>query len=287
MNGILLIDKPKNLTSRDVVNKVGKILGTKKIGHTGTLDPIATGVMVMCIGKYTKLVEILTSYDKTYESEIVLGTLTDTLDITGKVLREENTVISKENIVKTLKKFECSYDQEVPIYSAVKINGKKLYEYARNGEIIELPKRRVEIYSLELISDVEYKDNKTIFKIRCSVSKGTYIRSLINDIAHDLNTIGTMKNLRRIKQGDFDIKNCHTIEDIENNKYEFLNLNEVLKDIYIVEVDSTMESKIKNGALLDNIYNENLICFRKNDKIIAIYKPYSKDISKIKPYKMF
>ena len=199
MNGILLIDKPSGLTSRDVVNIVGKSLGTKKIGHTGTLDPLATGVMVLCVGKYTKLVEMLTSYNKTYEASIVLGIKTDTLDITGKVLEEKCSNISLSDILLALKKFEGVYDQEVPIYSAVKINGKKLYEYARENKTIELPKRSVNISKISLISDIKYENNKTLFSIRCNVSKGTYIRSLINDIASSLNTIGVMKELIAIK----------------------------------------------------------------------------------------
>ena len=237
MDGILLIDKPSGLTSRDVVNKVGRCLGTKKIGHTGTLDPLATGVMVLCVGKYTKLVEMLTSYNKTYEACIVLGIKTDTLDITGNVLEERNVNISSQEILSTLKKFEGTYNQEVPIYSAVKINGKKLYEYARENKTINLPKRLVNISKIELISDVKQENGKTIFSIRCNVSKGTYIRSLINDIALFLNTIGVMKELRRIEQGNFKIDNCYQISDIENNNFKFVDLDIIFKDYFIVDID--------------------------------------------------
>ena len=163
MNGIVLINKEKNCTSRDVVNQVSKILKTKKIGHTGTLDPIATGVIVLCIGKATKLVEVITSYDKEYEAEVILGIKTDTKDITGKILKEEKAIISKENIEECLKKMIGTYNQTVPIYSAVKINGKKLYEYARKNEEIELPKRKVTIKELKLISDITYEKEKTKF----------------------------------------------------------------------------------------------------------------------------
>ena len=286
MNGLLLIDKPSGLTSRDVVNIVGKSLGTKKIGHTGTLDPLATGVMVLCVGKYTKLVEMLTSYNKTYEASIVLGIKTDTLDITGKVLEEKCSNISLSDILLALKKFEGVYDQEVPIYSAVKINGKKLYEYARENKTIELPKRSVNISKISLISDIKYENNKTLFSIRCNVSKGTYIRSLINDIASSLNTIGVMKELRRIEQGNFNIENCYKISDIKNNNFKFVDLDTVFKDYFIVDINSNLYKDIKNGKILENIYNKDIIVFRYNGEYISIYKKYEKDKKLIKPWKM-
>lgn len=286
MNGILLIDKPSGLTSRDVVNIVGKSLGTKKIGHTGTLDPLATGVMVLCVGKYTKLVEMLTSYNKTYEASIVLGIKTDTLDITGKVLEEKCSNISLSDILLALKKFEGVYDQEVPIYSAVKINGKKLYEYARENKTIELPKRSVNISKISLISDIKYENNKTLFSIRCNVSKGTYIRSLINDIASSLNTIGVMKELRRIEQGNFNIENCYKISDIKNNNFKFVDLDTIFKDYFIVDINSNLYKDIKNGKILENIYNKDIIVFRYNGEYISIYKKYEKDKKLIKPWKM-
>lgn len=286
MDGILLIDKPSGLTSRDVVNKVGRCLGTKKIGHTGTLDPLATGVMVLCVGKYTKLVEMLTSYNKTYEACIVLGIKTDTLDITGNVLEKRNVNISSQEILSTLKKFEGTYNQEVPIYSAVKINGKKLYEYARENKTINLPKRLVNIFKIELISDVKQENGKTIFSIRCNVSKGTYIRSLINDIASSLNTIGVMKELRRIEQGNFKIDNCYQISDIENNNFKFVDLDMIFKDYFIVDIDEKKYEDIKNGKILENIYGENIIVFRYKGKYISIYKKYEKGEKLIKPWKM-
>ena len=286
MNGILLIDKPSGLTSRDVVNIVGKSLGTKKIGHTGTLDPLATGVMVLCVGKYTKLVEMLTSYNKTYEASVVLGIKTDTLDITGKVLEEKCSNISLSDILLSLKKFEGVYEQEVPIYSAVKINGKKLYEYARENKTIELPKRSVNISKISLISDIKYENNKTLFSIRCNVSKGTYIRSLINDIASSLNTIGVMKELRRIEQGNFNIENCYKISDIKNNNFKFVDLDTVFKDYFIVDINSNLYKDIKNGKILENIYNKDIIVFRYNGEYVSIYKKYEKDKKLIKPWKM-
>lgn len=287
MDGIVLINKGKNCTSRDVVNQVSKILKTKKIGHTGTLDPIATGVLVLCIGKATKLVEVITSYDKEYEAEVILGIKTDTKDITGKILKEEKAIISKENIEECLKKMIGTYNQTVPIYSAVKINGKKLYEYARNNEEIELPKRKVTIKELKLISDITYEKEKTKFKIKCHVSKGTYIRSLIEDIATNLNTIGTMENLKRTKQGNFQIASANTIQDIENNKFKIYPIEEILEKFYKIEMTDDLYFKIKNGIIIKNNYNHDIVAFTKNDKVIAIYKEYSKDKTLLKPWKMF
>ena len=287
MDGIVLINKGKNCTSRDVVNQVSKILKTKKIGHTGTLDPIATGVLVLCIGKATKLVEVITSYDKEYEAEVILGIKTDTKDITGKILKEEKAIISKENIEECLKKMIGTYNQTVPIYSAVKINGKKLYEYARNNEEIELPKRKVTIKELKLISDITYEKEKTKFKIKCHVSKGTYIRSLIEDIATNLNTIGTMENLKRTKQGNFQIASANTIQDIENNKFKIYPIEEILEKFYKIEMTDDLYFKIKNGSIIKNNYNHDIVAFTKNDKVIAIYKEYSKDRTLLKPWKMF
>ena len=152
MDGILIVNKPENYTSRDVVNEVGKVLKTKQIGHTGTLDPIATGVLVLCIGKATKIAEILTATEKEYIAEVMLGVSTDTLDNTGKILFEENITVSKEEIKSCLNEMLGFYEQEVPIYSAVKIKGKKLSEYAREEKNVELPKRLVEIKKIELIS---------------------------------------------------------------------------------------------------------------------------------------
>lgn len=287
MDGIVLINKEKNCTSRDVVNQVSKILKTKKIGHTGTLDPIATGVLVLCIGKATKLVEVITSYDKEYEAEVILGIKTDTKDITGKILKKEKAIISKENIEECLKKMIGTYNQTVPIYSAVKINGKKLYEYARNNEEIELPKRKVTIKELKLISDITYEKEKTKFKIKCHVSKGTYIRSLIEDIATNLNTIGTMENLKRTKQGNFQIANANTIKDIENNKFKIYPIEEILEKFYKIEMTDDLYFKIKNGSIIKNNYSHDIVAFTKNNKIVAIYKEYSKDKTLLKPWKMF
>ena len=283
MNGIFIIDKPKGITSRDVVNEIIKKIGTKKVGHSGTLDPLATGVLVVCVGKATKLVNEITSEDKEYIASVTLGTKTDTLDSMGSILFEEDVAKTKDEIIDILNGFKGKYAQEVPIYSAVKINGKKLYEYAREGIDIKLPNREVEIKNIELIGDVEYRNNKTMFKFKCKVSKGTYIRSLINDIATKLNTIGIMTNLRRVSQGNFKIE--------DSVKLDALTINHLKTIIDIlpykkIKLTDNIRKKVLNGALIDNIYNEDKILFIEDNEAIALYKAID-DKSKLKSYIMF
>ena len=277
MDGIIIVNKEAGYTSRDVVNKVSKILNTKKIGHTGTLDPLATGVLVLCVGKATKLVEILTATEKEYIAEV-----------TGKVLEEKNVQIAKEQIITVLNSMLGFYEQEVPIYSAVKIGGKKLYEYARENKEIKLPKRMVQIKQIKLIGDIVYKDNKTIFSFKCLVSKGTYIRSLIRDIALKLNTIGIMSNLNRTKQGKFNVEQSYDIASIEKNNYKMISIADCLNQYKNIIADDFLIHKIKNGALLQNRYDEDIVVFKDNNNdILAIYKTYDKDTTKIKPWKIF
>ena len=280
-NFCLIVDKPKDYTSRDVVNVISKKFKTKKVGHTGTLDPMATGVLVVCINKATKIAELLTSLDKEYIAEFTFGTLTDTLDTEGNIIKEEKAIIEKELIEKTLKEMIGTYDQEVPIYSAVKVNGKKLYEYARNGENVILPKHKVEIKELELL-DIKYQNDKTIIKVRCLVSKGTYIRSLGYDLAKKLNTIAIMSDLRRTKQGKFNIKDAYTLDDILNDKYKGLTISQCL-EYPKIEITDNIHKQVLNGAIIDNVYNEEIVLFTENGKEIAIYK---KNETKLKPWKM-
>ena len=263
---ILVINKEKDLTSRDVVNKLCKLLHTKKIGHTGTLDPMATGVLVCLTDKHTKLVDILTSTYKEYIAEIKLGIKTDTLDITGTVTyKNEDYNINLNKINKVFSMFKGKNMQEVPMYSAVRVDGKRLYEYARKDmEIYDLPKREVEIKELELL---DYHDD--IIKFRCVVSKGTYIRSLIRDICGKLNVYGTMNSLIRTKQGKFKIEDSYTLEDIENNNYQSLSLKDVL-DLKEIELDNNLYKKVINGNILELNY-EGYILFQKDKQDVALY----------------
>lgn len=282
MDGVILINKPKGITSRDVVNEVCKILKTKKVGHTGTLDPIASGVLVVCVGKATKLVDIITSANKEYVATVKLGLLTDTLDLDGEVLKKEKVTIRKEELINVLNSFLGKYEQEVPIYSAVKVNGKKLYEYAREGKKVNLPKRMVEIKKIELINltDEEYK-------FRVLVSKGTYIRSLICDINRKLNVIGVMSDLVRTKQGIFNIDDAYTLEDIKTGNYKMYTITDVLKNDNCVVINDKLFNSIKNGCIIDNIYGKEVVTFIYDNEVVSIYKTYDKDKTKLKPFKMF
>lgn len=278
MQGAIIVNKVPDMTSRDVINILNKKFNTKSIGHTGTLDPIAEGVLVCLIGKYTKLTDILINHDKEYIASFKLGILTDTLDITGKILKEEKINLTKEEIQKTILSFKGKYNQEVPIYSAVKINGKKLYEYARNNEEITLPKREVNIYDIELLNI----DND-IITIKTKVSKGTYIRSLIRDIGLKLNTNATMTKLIRTKLGKFTIEESYTLEDIQNDNYKLLSLEDLI-NLDTININEEMLFKIKNGQIID-YQTDKYILYKYNNQDIALYKPYQNN--KIKPFIMF
>ena len=282
MNGILLINKPIDYTSRDVVNKLTRILKTKKIGHTGTLDPIATGVLVVCVGNTTKLCELLTSEYKEYIATIKLGIKTDTLDTTGTIIEEKDYNVTEEQIIEVLNSFLGDSIQTTPIYSAVKVNGKKLYEYAREGIEVELPKRNINISNIELLS---YKDDEIKFKT--TVSKGTYIRALIDDICTKLNTVGTMSSLIRTKQGQFTLEQTFTLEDIENGKYELISIEKALSEIETITIDEELYNKVKNGSIIPKKFNNDYANLLYNNKIVAIYKTYDKDNTLAKPFKMF
>lgn len=266
MDGIILVDKEKNVTSRDVVNELNKKFHTKRIGHTGTLDPIATGLMVICINKGCKLVNLLTNHDKTYIATVKLGIKTDTYDITGNILEENNNYdLSREELIKVLNSFVGKYNQEVPIYSSIKVNGKKLYEYARSNTQVTLPIHEVEIYDIKLL---EYNDDT--FKFIVSVSKGTYIRSLINDIGNILNIPMTMMDLRRTKVGKYDINNSKKLEDISES--DIIPIKDAINMKKINVTDELLLKKIKNGMKLENNYDDDYIMFIHDNKALAIYK---------------
>ena len=285
MNGVFLIDKEAGVTSRDVVNEIIKKTETNKVGHTGTLDPLATGVLAVCVGRATKLVDFLTSAAKTYIAEITLRIETDTLDLEGSVLKELLPDVLDNDIFEVVKSMKGKYNQEVPLYSAIKVNGRKLYEYAREGIHVELPKREVEIYDISVVSPIIRENNKIVFSIECSVSKGTYIRSLVRDIAYKLNTVGIMSKLRRIKQGNFLINDCKQIEDVRIA--DMIGIKELLKDCYMVTVDEILKKDILNGKIISNIYGkEEIVFLDSEDCVLAIYQIYDKDNTKLKPYIM-
>lgn len=287
MDNIIVINKDKDYTSRDVVNVIGKIFNTKKVGHTGTLDPLATGVLIVCMNKALKVVDLITASDKEYIAKVVLGIDTDTLDITGNIINECRTNVNVDMVKSVLNSFIGKSIQEVPKYSAVKVNGKKLYEYARNGIDVELPKREIQIFDIELISDIDIVDGHQEFSFKVKVSKGTYIRSLIRDIGIKLGCFACMKELTRTKQGKFSIDKSYTLNDIKNGNYKLLNIKDVI-DIEKVVVSDDILFKIKNGMILDKFFisDKALILDNKGNEI-GIYKTYDKDSKKVKPDKIF
>ena len=275
---IINVCKEKNMTSRDVVNIISKHLHTKKVGHTGTLDPLATGVLIVCTNHDTKLVDILTSKNKEYIATMRLGIQTDTGDITGNIIKRATYKVTKDQIIKVLNNFLGSSTQTVPIYSAVKINGKKLYEYARNGEEVTLPTREINISSIELL---DYHDDLIKFKV--TVSKGTYIRSLIEDIGKTLQTVATMEDLVRTKQGNYKIEDSYTLEDIKNDNYKPMPLNIVLKDYHTYNLNATEYFKVKNGSKMLLNIDDKIVTLLYNNKPIALYRKEN-DIYRV--YKM-
>lgn len=279
MNEIILINKPKGYTSRDIVNIVSKKLNTKKVGHFGTLDPLADGLLIIGTGSYTKLGNFLKDDTKEYIAEVLIGVSTDTYDTEGTILEKlEDVSITKEEIENILKLFQKTYNQEVPIYSATKVNGKKLYEYARSGKKVELPKKEVTIYDIELIDLYEKEGNK-YFSFEAKVSKGTYIRSLINDISKELDIPLCVSALTRTKQDKFYLKDANTIEKIKNKKYKSLNIRDVL-DIEEKEIPLELEKKILNGSKIERL-SDNMILFTKNNIDIVLYAPYKDEMKPV------
>ncbi len=250
MNGIIVINKSKGCTSHDIVKRAKRILN-EKVGHTGTLDPNATGVLPLLVGKGTQISKYIINHDKTYEAILQLGTKTDTADGEGNIL--ETGEVSEEslqqiNIDKVFKSLIGKQNQVPPMYSAIKVNGKKLYEYARRGEHVEIQPRTIEIYNIELIrTDLQ---NKTIeFRVYCS--KGTYIRTLCENIAERLHTIGYMKELNRIKVGEFKIEDSIRIEELEKNIHNnFITIEEYFDKSKSIELDNKRLQLFLNGVQL-------------------------------------
>jgi len=249
MDGIIVINKEKEYTSHDVVAKLKKKLNISKVGHTGTLDPNATGVLPILIGKGTKFSKYLINHDKIYEVELELGKKTDTADIEGKVIEEENVdeKYIKENLLQVLESFIGKQEQIPPMYSAIKKNGKKLYEYARAGEKVEIEPRKIEIYKIDL-----NKYDKNIISFVVSCSKGTYIRSLCEDIAKKLNTVGYMKNLKRLQVGEFNIKDAVYIDkiDLKNVNDHLITPEEILRGIPCINLGEKKLKLFLNGVQL-------------------------------------
>ncbi len=262
MDGIIIINKEKGWTSNDVVQKVKHKLN-KKVGHTGTLDPLATGVLPLLIGKGTLLSKYMINHDKEYIATIKLGEKTTTGDEEGEIIEKKKVtckMLRDSTIQDVLQSFKGEQSQIPPMYSAIKLNGKKLYEYARKGQKVEVEPRKIEIYSIELICVVFNKQEITI-KINCS--KGTYVRTLCEDIALKLGTVGYMKNLQRTKVGDFQLKDSIKISEIESYEKSFITIESFFKKKESIYLDKSQLNKLINGVKL------------KTEKEDEIYKIYS------------
>ena len=275
MNGFILVNKKKSMTSRDVVNSLIKILNTKKIGHTGTLDPFAEGLLLVAVNKGLKVVKLLNYKDKEYVAKVRLGIKTDTLDITGNILEERKEDLNKEELEEVLQNFIGDYSYEVPIYSAIKVNGKKLYEYAREGKKVEIPIKDSYIYDIKLIN---IEENSFTFSVK--VSNGTYIRALVRDISKKLNKIMTLEELTRTKIDSLLLKDAYTLEDIKNNNFKLLKINDLL-NYKEVELSGYLEAKVLNGNKIKLNEKEDNILFIKDTKEIAVYTREECDIFKV------
>lgn len=268
MNGFLIIDKEKDWTSNDVVVKLRGILKTKKIGHTGTLDPLATGVLVCAVNQATKLIEFLQKSEKEYIATFIIGKTSDTYDSTGKIEDVSDRKPLKKEIEKVLKKYTGEIDQKPPLFSAIKIQGKKAYEIARSGEYIELPKRRIYIKKIEILT---YKYPE--LKIRIICGSGTYIRSLGHDIGQDLKTGILMSDLRRVKAGKFSLKDAITIGKV-SLKTPILWSKDLI-DLPSVEISEKNIDDLKNGKFIaptEEISEDIFLGVQKNLPVVILEK---------------
>lgn len=268
MNGIIIVNKTKGSTSHDIVYQVRKMFG-EKVGHTGTLDPMATGVLPLLIGKGTQCSKYLINHDKTYKATIQLGEKTDTADSEGKLIEEKSVDIeafNEEKIEQVLKSFKGKQTQIPPIYSAIKVKGKKLYEYARKGQNVEINPREIEIYNIELMKFD--KENKQIqFQVKCS--KGTYIRTLCEDISTNMDTVGYMKELQRTQVGEFLIENSTTIDEIKEHKDDIQWVDKQI--ISIEEFFSSKKDIELSNKKLELFLNGVKLTYELEDGIYRIY----------------
>ncbi|MBD1380056.1 tRNA pseudouridine(55) synthase TruB [Metabacillus arenae] len=300
--GVLLLHKPQGMTSHDCVAKLRKILKTKKIGHTGTLDPDVSGVLPICVGRATKIVEYLTSESKMYEAEVTIGFSTTTEDASGEIVEEKKVSqeINKKNILSVLESLTGSIEQIPPMYSAIKVNGKKLYEYARQGIEVERPKRIIQIHKLDLLSSIIREKGLLKFKFRVRCSKGTYIRTLAVMIGEKLGYPAHMSHLIRTESGSFKLEDCLTFEQIlselERNQLQekMISISQALKDLPNMTINDTLAEKVLNGAVLP-LPNEFksldleavFAVYNLQGSCLALYKKHPVKDGLMKPAKIF
>lgn len=271
-SGMLNIDKPQGITSHDVVDVIRKIFQDVKIGHTGTLDPLATGVLQICIGDATKLTNYLTNVDKKYRVKMMLGVETDTYDITGRIMFA--SVVNKDEVYikERIKRFVGTSLQTPPIYSAIRVEGKRAYQYAREGKEVELKQREITIHSIENIK-VNINLKEVSFDVHCT--KGTYVRSLVNDIGKKIGCGGTMTELVRLSNGDFEIENSIKLYEFLNLEYKemlekIIPLPEYSKKFKKVELDDNEYTKFLNGVKMPVELKDEIVRIVKQNKFIGL-----------------
>ncbi|MGI9535011.1 MAG: tRNA pseudouridine(55) synthase TruB [Thermodesulfobacteriota bacterium] len=276
MNGILILNKPEGITSSKILNRIKKLLNIKKAGHTGTLDPFATGVLPICLNEATKVVSYLREDVKEYTGTIKLGISTDTLDKTGKIIQKNKVgKIKESDILDCFCKYKGNIKQIPPMYSAVKKDGVRLYSLARKGMVVDRNFKDVRIEKLELLDfELPYIN----FYVKCS--KGTYIRSLSNDIGNELGCGGHLKLLKRISSGQFSIDDSYTFEDIESSNYKIIELNNLLNHVNSIDVNDMLAEIIRDGKKLIKEYFVNVsfqnfkkyetIAVKNNNNLIAL-----------------
>ncbi|MDD2258525.1 MAG: tRNA pseudouridine(55) synthase TruB [Bacilli bacterium] len=278
MNGIIIVNKEKGISSFFQIKLINRILGCKKIGHAGTLDPLATGVLVVLLNDATKLSDYLINDTKEYEVEITIGIKSDTYDITGNI--EEEVKVNKiSDVDNVLKSFLGKSMQKPPIYSAIKQQGMKLYEKAREKMDIKVEPREIFIDEICRISDILYVDNKALFSFKVKVSKGTYIRSLCVDIGNKLGYPALMSNLIRLKSGEFRLEDSYSIDDIKSGNFKIINMLDALKRYSIIEVNNEVYKLVLNGRIIEKkLLNtkgelaEDLLVLKYNNNLLAIYE---------------
>ncbi len=254
MTGIILLDKPKDITSFGAVARVRRICGEKKCGHTGTLDPMATGVLTIMLGGSTRFIELLPSHDKAYIADFRLGTVTDTLDITGKVLETRAVNVTAQQVKEKLEGFVGEISQLPPMYSAVSVDGQRLYDLARQGVEVERKPRQVSVFSIEMLIENEQTGE---YRISVECSSGTYIRTLISDLGKALGCGAVLTQLRRTKANGFDIKNAVTLDMLsqaaENGELDkiVIPVEKALEDYPMIKVTAAQAKRFRNGGELD------------------------------------
>lgn len=295
MNGVILINKPKGLTSHDVVFKVRKKLGTKRVGHTGTLDPDVTGLLVIVVGQATKLTEVLQEREKGYLAEVTLGISTDTEDASGEVIGHSSVAhLDVEAIDRAIAEMHGAYNQRVPLYSSVKVAGRKLYEYARNNIPVERPIKTVHIHDIKRVSDLQLKHNQTVFNIDVNCSKGTYIRTLAVDIGRKLGVHAHMSSLVRNASCGFKSEDAVTLEDVSASA--IIPISDFLTRDPIIELsdDESLLFRVKNGQKLPvSVVSEHVgadverVLFVNQGVPVGLYQLHGVAEETYKPFKMF